>query len=664
MASCQNQPARVPAIDLTNLDPTAAPEVDFYQYATGGWQEKNPLKPEFSRYGSFDVLRENNEIRINELFSEMLDSKAAKGSVEQKIADLYRLGLDSTRLNAEGAAPIRPALDEIFAIADRRGLTEVIGKLHGSVANPFFGVGVQSDLMNSDMNALYISQSGLGMGTRDYYLDEENAAIREAYKEYLKKVFRLSGVAEEELAEAAEGVMRVETELARSQWSNVALRNVAARYNPMSREEFEKTYDAVDWATYYKAMGVGDFDRIIVATPSAVAGANEVLKNAPLADLRYYLASQYINSAASFLSDDFHAASFDFFGKAMTGTPEPRARWKRAMSVPNGTLSEAVGEIYVARYFPESDKERMTQLVRNLQTALGEHIDALEWMSDETKARAREKLAAFTVKIGYPDTWKDYSSLDIDPEKSYWENIVNANIWYTAENLGKLGKPVDKDEWHMSPQTVNAYYNPTTNEICFPAAILQPPFYNSTADDAVNYGAIGVVIGHEMTHGFDDQGRQFDKNGNMNNWWTEADSEAFKLKTDVLVKQFDAVEVLPARDGQPALHADGRLSLGENIADQGGLRVAYTALHNAIDTEAVAPIDGFTPDQRFYLAYATLWAQSIRDEEIARLTKNDVHSLGVNRVNITLRNLQSFYDAFGITEGPMFLPAEERVVVW
>ena len=432
----------------------------------------------------------------------------------------------------------------------------------------------------------------------------------------------------------------------------------------MSREEFEKTYDAVDWATYYKAMGVGDFDRIIVATPSAVAGANEVLKNAPLADLRYYLASQYINSAASFLSDDFHAASFDFFGKAMTGTPEPRARWKRAMSVPNGTLSEAVGEIYVARYFPESDKERMTQLVRNLQTALGEHIDALEWMSDETKARAREKLAAFTVKIGYPDTWKDYSSLDIDPEKSYWENIVNANIWYTAENLGKLGKPVDKDEWHMSPQTVNAYYNPTTNEICFPAAILQPPFYNSTADDAVNYGAIGVVIGHEMTHGFDDQGRQFDKNGNMNNWWTEADSEAFKLKTDVLVKQFDAVEVLPARDGQPALHADGRLSLGENIADQGGLRVAYTALHNAIDTEAVAPIDGFTPDQRFYLAYATLWAQSIRDEEIARLTKNDVHSLGVNRVNITLRNLQSFYDAFGITEGPMFLPAEERVVVW
>ncbi len=664
MTACQNTP-KTPALDMANFDLSVAPNADFYEYATGGWQKNNPLKPEYSRYGSFDILRDNNEKRINELFSGMTQQKAEPGSVEQKISDLYKMGLDSVRLNAEGAAPIKAAVNEILAIGDRSQLTAMVARLHTSIANPFFGVGVQSDLMNSDMNALYISQSGLGMGTRDYYLDEENAAIREAYKEYLKKVFRLSGVAEEELAEAAEGVMRVETELARSQWSNVALRNVAARYNPMSREEFEKTYDAVDWATYYKAMGVGDFDRIIVATPSAVAGANEVLKNAPLADLRYYLASQYINSAASFLSDDFHAASFDFFGKTMTGTPEPRARWKRAMSVPNGTLSEAVGEIYVARYFPESDKERMTQLVRNLQTALGEHIDALEWMSDETKARAREKLAAFTVKIGYPDTWKDYSSLDIDPKKSYWENIVNANIWYTAENLGKLGKPVDKDEWHMSPQTVNAYYNPTTNEICFPAAILQPPFYNSTADDAVNYGAIGVVIGHEMTHGFDDQGRNFDKDGNMNNWWTDEDAAAFKAKTDVLVKQFDAIEVLPAKEGQPAIFANGALCLGENIADQGGLRVSRTAYCNSLaGKETPAPIDGFTPEQRFYLGYATLWAQNIRDEEIARLTKLDVHSLGKWRVNATLRNLQDFYDAFSITDGPMFLPEQDRVIIW
>jgi len=437
-----------------------------------------------------------------------------------------------------------------------------------------------------------------------------------------------------------------------------------AQYNPMSRADFERRYDAVDWASYREALGLGDFDRIIVATPSALDNANELLRTLPLDELRYYLAAHYIDAATSYLSDDFQQASFDLFGRTMAGQQEMRPRWKRAMAVPNGTLSEAVGEMYVARYFPAKDKERMLALVANLQTALGEHIAALDWMSDETKARAQEKLASFTVKIGYPDTWKDYSSLRIDPSKSYWENIVEANRWYTADNLSELGKPVDKAEWHMSPQTVNAYYNPTTNEICFPAAILQPPFYNPDADDAVNYGAIGVVIGHEMTHGFDDQGRQFDKDGNMNNWWTEADSEAFKAKTDILVKQFDAIEVLPARDGQPALHADGSLSLGENIADQGGLRVAWTALHNALGDSTPAPIDGFTADQRFYLAYATLWGQNIRDEEIARLTKLDVHSLGKWRVNATVRNLQSFYDAFGIVDGAMFMPEQERVVIW
>ena len=372
-----------------------------------------------------------------------------------------------------------------------------------------------------------------------------------------------------------------------------------------------------------------------------------------------------ISMAANYLSDDFQNASFEFFGKTMAGQKEMKPRWKRAMSVPNSTLSEAVGEIYVAKYFPEEDKTRMLALVKNLQTALGQHIDSLDWMSAETKARAREKLASFTVKIGYPDKWKDYSTLEIDPSKSYWENIVNASAWYTADNIADLGKPVDRSEWYMPPQMVNAYYSPLTNEICFPAAILQPPFFNPAADDAVNYGAIGVVIGHEMTHGFDDQGRNFDKDGNMNNWWTEADSEAFKAKTDILVKQFDSIEVLPAKEGQPAIFANGALSLGENIADQGGLRVAWTAYRNSLEGKpAPAPIDGFTDAQRFYLGYATLWAQNIRDEEIARLTKLDVHSLGKWRVNATLRNLQSFYDAFGITEGAMFLPEEQRVIIW
>ena len=665
MASCQNQTSKTPAIDPANFDLSVAPNVDFYQYATGGWQARNPLKPEYSRFGSFDVIAENNQKRINDLFQEMTKLDAAKGSVEQKISDLYKMGLDSARLNAEGAAPIEAGVRELLSLTDRDRLTEAVARFHHTVANPFFGVGVQADLMNSDVNALYISQSGLTMGDRDYYLEPENENIRTAYKEYLKKIFRLAGLPEAELDKAVAGVMDIETKLAEKSWSNVELRNIPAQYNPTKRADFEKTYDAVDWAAYYKAMGIGDFETIIVTTPSAIAAANDLMKNAPIEELRYYLAAQYINAAASYLSDEFQQASFDFYGKVMSGQQEQKPRWKRAMSVPNGTLGEAVGEMYVAKYFPAEDKARMTELVKNLQKALSQHIAALDWMSDATKARAQEKLSAFTVKIGYPDKWKDYSTLEIDPAKSYWENIVGANEWYTADNIAKLGKPVDKDEWHMSPQTVNAYYNPTTNEICFPAAILQPPFYNPDADDAVNYGAIGVVIGHEMTHGFDDQGRNFDKDGNMNNWWTEEDAAAFKAKTDILVKQFDAIEVLPAKGDQPALFANGALCLGENIADQGGLRVAYTAYHNSLEgKEKLAPIDGFTPEQRFYLAYAQLWAQNIRDEEAARLTKLDVHSLGKWRVNATLRNLQTFYDTFGITDGPMFMPEEERVIIW
>lgn len=664
MASCTPKTPKTPAIDLANFDLSVAPNADFYEYVTGGWQKNNPLKPEFSRFGSFDVLGENNQKRINELFTEMSKVKAAPGSVDQKISDLYNMGLDSTRLNAEAAAPVKAVVDEILSIDNRGKVTDAIAQLHVTVANPFFGVGVEADLMNSDMNALYISQAGLMMGDRDYYLDPKNENIRTAYKEYLGKVFSLAGLPENEIDKAVAGVMNIETKLAEESWSKVELRDIQKQYNPMKRADFEKTYDAIDWPAYYKTMGIGDFDQIIVGTPSSVANANNLLKSAPLEDIRYYLAAQYIDSAAPYLSDDFQQASFDFYGKVMSGQQQMKPRWKRAMSVPNNVLSEAVGEMYVGKYFPAKDKERMTELVKNLQVALGQHIDSLDWMSDATKAKAHEKLAAFTVKIGYPDKWKDYTTLQIDPSKSYWENIVDANRWYTADNISKLGKQVDKTEWLMPPQLVNAYYNPTTNEICFPAAILQPPFYNPDADDAVNYGAIGVVIGHEMTHGFDDQGRQFDKDGNMINWWTDADAEAFKAKTEILGKQFDAIEVLPAKDGQPAVMGNGQLCMGENIADQGGLRVAYTALQNSLGGVEPAPIDNFTTAQRFYLAYATLWAQNIRDEEAARLTKLDVHSLGKWRVDATLRNIQDFYDAFDITDGAMFMPVEERVVIW
>ena len=665
MASCQNNQPKTPAIDLSNFDLSVAPNADFYQYATGGWQKNNPLKPEFSRYGSFDVLRENNEKRINALFQEMTKLEAAPGSVEQKISDLYKMGLDSVRLNAEGAAPLAADLQLVEGLVDRSQLPEVLAKIHMALANPFFGIGVMADLMDSNVNTLYVGQSGLSMGDRDYYVDPENARIKEAYKNYLVRIFTLAGYDEAAAAQAAADALEVEDSLAEVFFSNVEQRDIPAQYNPMTRAEFAKAYDAIDWDVYFEGMGLADADRMIVQQKRVMERVNQLVKTLPLDKIRHYLAAQIINGGASSLSDDFQTASFEFYGRTMSGQQEQKPRWKRAMSVPNGLLGEAVGEMYVAKYFPEKDKQRMMELVKNLQTSLSQHIAALDWMSDATKARAQEKLASFTVKIGYPDKWKDYSTLTIDPSKSYYENLRDAGIWATKDNLEKYGKPVDREEWGMTPQTVNAYYNPTTNEICFPAAILQPPFYNPDADDAVNYGAIGVVIGHEMTHGFDDQGRQFDKDGNMNNWWTDEDAAAFQAKTDILVKQFDAIEVLPATEEQPALHANGALSLGENIADQGGLRVAYTAYRNSLEgKEAPAPIDGFTDAQRFYLAYATLWAQNIRDEEIARLTKLDVHSLGKWRVNATLRNIQDFYDAFGITDGAMFMPKEERVIIW
>ena len=659
LAGCKSQSTSVPGIDLTNLDTTVALQDDFYQYATCGWQAKNPLKPEFSRYGSFDVLREQNEIRLNELFADMAKSKAKAGSVEQKISDLYKLGLDSVRLNAEGAEPIMSYVENILAIDSREEVLAEIYRMHASNGSPFFGVGVDADMMDSHNNVMYIQQGGLTMGERDYYLDAANVHIREAYKRYLATIFHLIGMEEADALRAIDADLRIEDALAEAAWTNVELRDVARSYNPMTMTDFEAKYSVIDWKKYFGGMGAGEFDKIIVGQPSAIDATINLIATAPVEDLKYYLLTHLVDGAASSLSDDFVTASFEFYDRTLSGQQEQRARWKRAMAVPNSLLAEAVGEIYVAKYFAESDKERMLEMVKNLQTALGEHIAALEWMGDQTKAKAQEKLANFTVKIGYPDKWKDYSDLQVDPTLSYYENRKRASEWYTRDNMAKVGKPVDRDHWFMSPQTVNAYYNPTTNEICFPAAILQPPFYNPNADDAVNYGAIGVVIGHEMTHGFDDQGRMFDKDGNMSNWWTDEDAAAFKAKTDILVEQFNAIEILPG------VFADGALSLGENIADQGGLRVAYTAYKNSLEGKGEpADIDGFTDDQRFYLGYAALWGQNITDQAAIRLTKEDVHSLGRNRVNATLMNVEDFFTAFGITDGKMFRPESERVVIW
>ena len=655
--ACSSPESAPSALDVTNLDTSVSPAEDFYEYATGGWQQKNPLKPEYSRYGVMDVISENNEKRLNDLFKSMGQMSPMPGSVEQKISDLYKMGLDSTRLNAEGPAPVKPLLDMVLAVKDKRGMMEALTELHSAADYPFFAPQVAADLADSKNQILYLYQSGLGMSDRDYYLDTANAALKEGYRAFLEKIFSYSGM--QDAARAAEDALQVEDMIAKASWSSVELRDVARSYNPMSSEELEKQYPNLDFGLYFRLAGINPQDKLVVGQPSYFAALDSLVASTGLDKMKNYLAGQLLQGACAALSDSFYVASFDFFQKQMAGVKEPKPRWKRSMAVPNSILSEAVGEMYVTRYFPAEDKEKVKHMVENLRVALGEHIDSLQWMSDTTKMKAHEKLNSFSVKIGYPDKWKDYSTLIINPSLSYYENIRNAAKWIVADNMSRMGRPTDKSEWLMSPQTVNAYYNPTTNEICFPAAILQPPFYNPEADDAVNYGAIGVVISHEMTHGFDDQGRMFDKDGNMSNWWTDSDVQEFNARAQKLVEQFNQVQVLPG------VMANGALCLGENIADQGGLRVAYTALCNSFGDSHPAPLSGFTAEQRFYLSYANIWAQNITDEEKARLTKLDVHSLGENRVNVTLRNLQTFFDAFGIKAGDaMYRPESERVVIW
>lgn len=663
LTSCagQKEAKSTSGIDLANMDTTVSAGTDFFRYACGGWNDAHPLTAEYSRYGTFDELFENSQKQLRELIEGLAAQKNNQaGSAAQKIGDLYNMAMDSVTLNKQGAEPVKAMLDKIAGLKDKSEIVPMMTEMAHIGIGTYFHSYVYADPKNSSLNIFQMGQGGINLGEKEYYLDTDSITqnIREQYKLYIGKLFQLAGFSEADAQQKVADVMEIETAIAKVSRSATELRDPEANYHKMSFDELKKTIAGIDWDAYMKGLGIQAPAELNVEQVEPIQEVARLMNTLPLSKHVSYLEYNLLDAAASCLSDDFVAARFDFYGKVLSGRQVNQPRWKRAVNSVNGMLGELVGEMYVEKYFPAAAKERMVKLVKNLQTALGERIDAQEWMSDSTKIRAHEKLATFHVKVGYPDKWKDYSKLEIKND-SYWANVCRASEWGFNDMYSRIGKPVDKDEWLMTPQTVNAYYNPSTNEICFPAAILQPPFFNMEADDAANYGAIGVVIGHEMTHGFDDQGRQFDKDGNLTDWWAPGDADRFKERAQVMVDFFNKIEVLPG------LQANGELTLGENLADHGGLNVAYLAFQNATKDAPLGVVDGFTPEQRFFLAYATLWAGNIRDEQIRVYTKSDPHSLGKWRVNGALPHIQAWYDAFHITPSdPLYVAPEKRVNVW
>ena len=649
-------------VTASNLDKTVKPTADFYQYACGGWMANNPLGDEYARYGSFDVLGENNQKQLQDLVTKIATQKNAPGTVEQKVGDFYNTAMNTESINKQGAQPLQPELQNI-AKMQRNDLSVKMAKMLMDGSSPFFALFGSADPDNSSMTIAHIWQSGLGIGDRDYYLDKDQQNIRDEYVKLMTKMFSMSGYSaiagfKGKENEMAKRVMALETLLAQYAIDKTVLRDPYQTIHKCTPADFQKMIPALNVQQYLQTLNL-KVDTLNVSQPTYIQGINNVIEVTDFDVIKAYLAWNVIRGAASYLSDEFVDASFDFYGKTLSGRKENRPRWKRVIDNLDECLGEAVGQMYVKNYFPAEAKERMEQLVKNLQWALGERIKNSTWMTDQTKKNALNKLAAFTVKIGYPDKWRDYSGLTIGTE-SYYANVKNSRQFDMAYNMGKIGKPVDPTEWQMTPQTVNAYYDPTTNEICFPAGILQPPFFDMNADDAANYGAIGVVIGHEMTHGFDDQGRNYDKDGNLADWWTEQDAETFKEKAQLIVDHFNSIEVAPG------VYANGEFTLGENIADNGGLNVSYTAFQKAKkDGQIKGDMDGFTPEQRFFLAYAAVWAANIREAEILRRTKSDPHALGRWRVNATLRHIDPFYEAFNIQPGdPMYMAPEKRSHIW
>ncbi|MCX4258815.1 MAG: M13 family metallopeptidase [Muribaculaceae bacterium] len=665
---CTPKGSALKSLDTTSIDETIAVGEDFYGHVNKGWQQAHPLTAEHARYGQFNVLDEQNQERVKEIVTTLAETNPQAGSVAFKVSTIYNQAMDTVRRNNEGASPILADLRKIEESAeDDNAMTDLFMWMHSEHGSPFFNAGPMEDFDDSNAYAMYVSGGGIGLGNRDYYLldDERNTAIRSAYRTLIRQQMINAGYSAGDAERIMENVMKIETSLAEETWSLEESRNIAAMKNPRSFTELKKMYPVIDWDRFFvETMGIDSLDKVIVTEINTVKRANDLLASLSPREKKDYYLWKYVAQAAPYLSTDFTDTSFEF-SKVMSGVEEQRPLWKRALSMTESAMGEAIGELYVAKYFPESSKQKMLDLVENLRGALGTHIDNLTWMSDSTKANARKKLAAFTVKIGYPDKWKDYSTLEIDESKSLYDNFKQVQKWNKDDILSKWGKPVDKTEWGMTPQTVNAYYNPMANEIVFPAAILQAPFFDPEATDAENYGGIGVVIGHEMTHGFDDQGRIFDADGNLKEWWTAEDAEAFNALAKQLVAQFDSVEIAPG------VHANGQYTLGENIADQGGLRVSRTALLNALAKQGIDPkseeakVAGMTPEQLFYMNYAYIWANNARDEEKLNLTSSDPHSLAENRVNVTLRNIEPFFEAFGIKEGDkLYRAPEDRVVIW